>query len=149
MSYEKLGFVKGQKLKADHLNHMEDGIANAGGAGIEYYTGAIEISESDPHTLHLLDLNFFEAFDKYYEMEIGIVLNQSSTGNPCAKYTFLLSNRAGGYNAVENQHYSNGPTANLVYDNGAAAIRLTPASGSYSTSIYNPSVVYIRLYQRA
>jgi hypothetical protein len=31
MSYEKLGFVSGQKLKAEHLNHMEEGIANAGG----------------------------------------------------------------------------------------------------------------------
>ncbi len=28
MSYEKLGFVSGQKLKAEHLNHIEDGIAN-------------------------------------------------------------------------------------------------------------------------
>ena len=26
MSYERLGFVSGQKLKAEHLNHMEDGI---------------------------------------------------------------------------------------------------------------------------
>ena len=32
MSYEKLGFTSGQTLKAEHLNHMEDGIANAGGA---------------------------------------------------------------------------------------------------------------------
>jgi hypothetical protein len=31
MSYNKLGFVSGQTLKAEHLNHMEDGIANAGG----------------------------------------------------------------------------------------------------------------------
>lgn len=31
MSYEKLGFVSGQTLKAEHLNHMEEGIANAGG----------------------------------------------------------------------------------------------------------------------
>lgn len=31
MSYEKLGFTSGQKLKAEHLNHMEEGIANAGG----------------------------------------------------------------------------------------------------------------------
>lgn len=29
MSYEKQNFVKGQVLKADHLNHMEDGIAAA------------------------------------------------------------------------------------------------------------------------
>ena len=29
MSYEKQNFVKGQLLKADHLNHMEDGIAAA------------------------------------------------------------------------------------------------------------------------
>lgn len=28
MSYEKLGFEKGQVLKAEHLNHIEDGIAN-------------------------------------------------------------------------------------------------------------------------
>ena len=36
MSYEKLGFVSNQILKAEHLNHMEDGIAKAcsgGGAG--------------------------------------------------------------------------------------------------------------------
>lgn len=31
MSYNKLGFTSGQTLKAEHLNHMEDGIANAGG----------------------------------------------------------------------------------------------------------------------
>ena len=31
MSYEKLGFTSGQVLKAEHLNHIEDGIANAGG----------------------------------------------------------------------------------------------------------------------
>lgn len=31
MSYNKLGFTKGQTLKAEHLNHMEEGIANAGG----------------------------------------------------------------------------------------------------------------------
>lgn len=30
MSYEKLGFTKGQVLKADHLNHIEEGIAKAG-----------------------------------------------------------------------------------------------------------------------
>ena len=29
MSYEKQNFVKGQILKAEHLNHMEDGIAAA------------------------------------------------------------------------------------------------------------------------
>lgn len=28
MSYNKLGFIKGQTLKAEHLNHMEEGIAN-------------------------------------------------------------------------------------------------------------------------
>ena len=28
MSYEKLGFVSGQTLKAEHLNHMEEGIVN-------------------------------------------------------------------------------------------------------------------------
>lgn len=32
MSYEKLGFESGQKLKAEHLNHMEEGIANAYGS---------------------------------------------------------------------------------------------------------------------
>lgn len=33
MAYEKLGFVSGQTLTADHMNHIEDGIANAGGSG--------------------------------------------------------------------------------------------------------------------
>lgn len=32
MSYNKLGFTSGQTLKAEHLNYIEDGIANAGGA---------------------------------------------------------------------------------------------------------------------
>lgn len=31
MAYEKLGFTSGQVLKADHLNHIEEGIANASG----------------------------------------------------------------------------------------------------------------------
>lgn len=31
MSYEKQNFVNGQKLKAEHLNHMEEGIAKASG----------------------------------------------------------------------------------------------------------------------
>lgn len=30
MSYNKLGFTSGQTLMAEHLNHMEEGIANAG-----------------------------------------------------------------------------------------------------------------------
>lgn len=33
MEYIKQNFVDGQTLKADHLNHMEDGIANASGGG--------------------------------------------------------------------------------------------------------------------
>lgn len=40
MSYEKLGFESGQKLKAEHLNHMEEGIANAfSSAEAVLYTG--------------------------------------------------------------------------------------------------------------
>lgn len=36
MSYNKLGFTSGQTLKAEHLNHMEDGIeAAAGGISIK------------------------------------------------------------------------------------------------------------------
>lgn len=36
MSYEKLGFTSGQTLKAEHLNHMEDGIeAVASGLSIK------------------------------------------------------------------------------------------------------------------
>lgn len=31
MSYEKLNFISGQILKAEHLNHMEDGILEASG----------------------------------------------------------------------------------------------------------------------
>ena len=31
MSYNKLGFTSGQTLKAEHLNHMEDGIEAASG----------------------------------------------------------------------------------------------------------------------
>ena len=31
MSYEKQNFVDGQTLTAAHLNHMEEGIAAAGG----------------------------------------------------------------------------------------------------------------------
>lgn len=38
MSYNKLGFTSGQTLKAEHLNHMEEGIANAGGASWDNIT---------------------------------------------------------------------------------------------------------------
>lgn len=38
MSYNKLGFTSGQTLKAEHLNHMEEGIANAGGASWDSIT---------------------------------------------------------------------------------------------------------------
>lgn len=31
MAYEKIGFSDGQVLKAEDLNHIEEGIANAGG----------------------------------------------------------------------------------------------------------------------
>lgn len=30
MAYEKIGFTSGQKLTADNMNHIEDGIANSG-----------------------------------------------------------------------------------------------------------------------
>jgi hypothetical protein len=41
MSYEKLGFTSGQTLKAEHLNYMEDGIANAGGASSPKLLGEV------------------------------------------------------------------------------------------------------------
>lgn len=41
MSYEKLGFVSGQTLKAEHLNHMEEGIANACGNGGSAVVGEV------------------------------------------------------------------------------------------------------------
>lgn len=34
MNYQKQNFVDGEVLSASQLNHMEDGIANAAGAGI-------------------------------------------------------------------------------------------------------------------
>lgn len=38
MNYNKLGFTSGQTLKAEHLNHMEEGIANAGNASWDNIT---------------------------------------------------------------------------------------------------------------
>ena len=38
MAYEKQNFVDGQTLKAEHLNHMEDGIAEALGTSVELDT---------------------------------------------------------------------------------------------------------------
>ena len=48
MSYEKLGFTKGQILKADHLNHIEEGIAKASSLSWNDLTNKPEeLSESE------------------------------------------------------------------------------------------------------
>lgn len=49
MSYEKLGFVKGQTLKAEHLNHMEEGISNASGADWNAKEGEVGYIENRTH----------------------------------------------------------------------------------------------------
>jgi hypothetical protein len=41
MAYEKIGFKSGDKLKAEHLNHMEDGIIQCIPIkGVDYWTDA-------------------------------------------------------------------------------------------------------------
>lgn len=51
MSYKKQNFVSGQTLKAEHLNHMEDGIVNAGGIIDVVKLPTEDISESSFYRL--------------------------------------------------------------------------------------------------
>lgn len=47
MAYEKIGFVKGDILKAEHLNHIEEGLSNAENypvTSVNGQTGAIIIN---------------------------------------------------------------------------------------------------------
>lgn len=74
--YEKQNFVKGQKLKAEQLNHMEDGIAAAleqSGAGSYIFTGVYELRE-DGNYLVLLKNDFS------WEMLVDAVHNSKHVG---------------------------------------------------------------------
>ena len=63
MSYNKLGFTSGQTLKAEHLNYMEDGIANAGG---EVFTAIITERQSDDGCEYECNKTFDELVDAIY-----------------------------------------------------------------------------------
>lgn len=56
MSYEKLGFQKGQLLKAEHLNHIEEGIAGMSGCGCVHAM----VKRNDEGDLVLLHTTFDE-----------------------------------------------------------------------------------------
>jgi hypothetical protein len=67
MSYEKLGFEKGQVLKAEHLNHMEEGITNACGVTTFYWDDG-EYIFSDPERTKKVSK------DEYLSAMTGLIL---------------------------------------------------------------------------
>lgn len=64
MSYEKLGFTSGQKLMADHLNHMEEGIANAVGASSWNNLSDKPFGEVYRNDTFIVDNSVFESADE-------------------------------------------------------------------------------------
>lgn len=163
MSYEKLGFEKGQILKAEHLNHMEDGIASSGGAYIEYYTGEI-IAYEDGKTVELKDISRQTLVDGYYSMEVAVRLHNDTNSNDIAEYSWFISDK-NGYTSVFNngpRYYSNAkqdcyghygnkkfPVARLNCHAVSENITIQfDDSDDNCISISNIQFLYVRLYPK-
>lgn len=85
--YEKQNFVKGQKLKAEQLNHMEDGIAAAhekSGAGSYILTGVYELREDGRYLVFTEDNFSWQTLVKavYDDKYVGCVLYDDNRDYP-------------------------------------------------------------------
>lgn len=56
MSYEKLGLTNGTVLTAEHLNHIEDGIANVGGGGVQVVNIDSETMTCEKSAQEIIDI---------------------------------------------------------------------------------------------
>ena len=84
--YEKQNFVPGQKLKADQLNHMEDGIAAAleqSGAGSYIITGVYELREDGNYLVLLYNFSWQTLVNAVYDDKyVGCVLYDDNRDDP-------------------------------------------------------------------
>ena len=145
MSYEKLGFEKGQVLKAEHLNHMEDGIANAGGVGFEYWKGNVTWNNTDKYfTFEGID------FRDYEEVEIGVRLNDNSYPPFAAKYSFITTDNTSIIYLFSNEfgHACPQPNAKLDLVCGAPRLCFEEKAISGAAGVYNPEIIFVRLYHK-
>ena len=150
MSYEKLGFTKGQTLKADHLNHMEEGISNAGGAGFEYWNGEVEWDAARSE-FKLYGLRDFLIEKNAYEVEVGIRSYFSSDRACTYKASMVLYTGAanGGLYAIFDSNYRNDENTPKVsmHDNVSfMALAITHAGYSGAMPVDNPEIMFIRVY---
>lgn len=92
MAYEKQNFIDSQTLKAEHLNHIEDGIANI--VNIVYPVGSIymSINSASPDTLfggtweQLKDRFLLAAGDSYGVGSTGGEANHALIQNEIPNY---------------------------------------------------------------
>lgn len=148
MSYNKLGFTSGQKLKAEHLNHMEEGIANAANCEFEYYTGEVQLVGNSNFVF--TELTPEDLFNNYCEMEVAVKLNVDSRNNPTFKYTFM--NSAYGLDlpcmSIEQRYAYYHPTATLKEYQGSVILELTVSGSTGSVGIQFPAIIYVRLHRK-
>ena len=117
MSYEKLGFISNQILKAEHLNHMEDGIANAGGAGIINVVELPTENIREDVFYRSLKGTFVLNRDKVSYFTCRCVQNLPEIGEPV---TFDMENFVFYYNAQDGDVYGYA-TAELAQSAGLSA----------------------------
>lgn len=152
MSYEKLGFEKGQVLKAEHLNHMEDGIVNACSGAPKYYTGEVGFDDTYGNKFTFTEISRDELVNNYCEVEIGLRVNDASEGNAFMKCSFLIEHEYQGqaYDTIDTIVYDQWnmyPKACLTfYDDVCLEIKAGTNSGAFL--VYNPSIIYVRLYPK-
>lgn len=116
MAYEKQTWACGDTISAEKLNHMEDGIANAGGGG----TSFLEVHEIYSEDRGRLDKTWQEIWDAYpYVIIIGesagqksifLITNISSDGYYIQSIDPTNPSRPAEYSASSASDYPEGST---------------------------------------
>lgn len=144
MSYNKLGFTSGQTLKAEHLNHMEEGIANASGVSSwndltdkPFYDETLEPITWDGNTEGLVEVgyssneSFFKISDKVFTYDD--VIN--------ASYIFESDDAVYYFTAEVLEENGCSPDSDVLFDGNIAFVRKAGASCSlYGSSFTFPEV---------
>lgn len=73
MAYDKQTWVNGETITQEKLNHMEDGIANAGGGGV-LVVNATKTSSSG--STYILDKTWQEIHDAF--LSVPVIIHQIS-----------------------------------------------------------------------
>jgi hypothetical protein len=142
----ELVYKQVKKIDEKYLPDM--GSSGSGSCGIEYWTGDVTWdSESNMFTLQGLELSMGE------EVEIGIKLNGNSNAPCCAKYSFISgttnNNNGIAMYSLEYAHNTLYPRARLSYQysDSVYQLYLTGSTEADAVSIFNPQILFVRVYR--